>query len=331
MKRSSFPVIIFIFVCILSAGCTTDPDAGKTPLKIVAAGSLLTPFSLIEERYEALHPDIDIQVEGHGSIQAIRQVTDISRPFDVVAVADESLIPDLMYRSSRETGTNFTDWYIPFARNEMVIAYTEKSRYRDEINGTNWPEILSRPDVRVGFSNPMLDAAGYRALMVTMLAGDFYEDPGIFQKVIGDHFNPPIKVEESGQDLSVSLPEVLHPSSQHVAVRDGSIFLMSLLATGGIDYAFEYRSVAESQDFQYLSLPPEINLAEPELGDEYRRVRVILGFRRFSSIGQERAGLPIVYAMTIPSNAQHPEEGQKFIQYIVDQSRRGERGWPAPY
>ena len=59
--------------------------------------------------FEAQHPDVDVQVEGHGSIQAIRQVTDLHRPIDVVAVADESLIPDLMFRTDPATGTNFTD------------------------------------------------------------------------------------------------------------------------------------------------------------------------------------------------------------------------------
>ncbi len=324
------PVLIVLLLCILIAGCIQGQGSGKTPLKIVAAGSLLTPFSQIEDRYEKVNPDIDLQVEGHGSIQAIRQVTDLSRPFDVVAVADEALIPDLMYRPSGEGGKNFTDWYVPFARNEMVIAYTGKSRYHDEINATNWPGILSRPDVRVGFSNPMLDAAGYRALMVTMLAGDYYEDQGLFQEVIGNHFNPPLQVEKDGVNLTVRLPEVLRPSGQHVAVRDGSIFLMSLLAAGGIDYAFEYRSVAEAQDFHYLTLPPEINLAHTGYADRYEKVRVILGFQRFSSIGQERIGRPIVYAMTIPSNAQHSEEGQHFIQFVQDQSMLGEWGWPAP-
>lgn len=330
MTGRSIPVLIVFVICILIAGCIQGQDSGKTPLKIVAAGSLLTPFSQIEDRYENANPDIDLQVEGHGSIQAIRQVTDLSRPFDVVAVADEALIPDLMYRPSGEGGKNFTDWYVPFARNEMVIVYTGKSRYHDEINATNWPEILSRPDVRVGFSNPMLDAAGYRALMVTMLAEEYYEDQGLFQDLIGNHFNPPLRMEKDGVNLTVRLPEVLRPSGQHIAVRDGSIFLMSLLAAGGIDYAFEYRSVAEAQDFHYLTLPPEINLAHTEYADRYERARVILGFQRFSSIGQERIGRPIVYAMTIPSNAPHPEQGQHFIQFVKDQSMLGEWGWPAP-
>ncbi|HII75947.1 MAG TPA: tungstate ABC transporter substrate-binding protein WtpA [Methanolinea sp.] len=329
MNRAIVPVILMLIFCTLYSGCSTHPNTGKIPLKVVAAGSLLVPFSELESQYEALNPDIDVQVEGHGSIQAIRQVTDLYRKFDVVAVADESLIPDLMYRPSRETGKNFTDWYVPFARNEMVIAYTEKSLYHTEINETNWPEILAKPDVRVGFSNPMLDAAGYRALMVTMLAGDYYGDQTIFPRVIGNHFDPPLVMENSAQGYTVRLPEVPHPSDQHIVIRDGSIFLLSLLAAGGIDYAFEYRSVAEAQNLSYVNLPPEINLASTDYEDWYAKSHVILGFPRFSSIGQERGGRPIVYAMTVPSDATHPDEGQKFLQFVLGHEKIGERGWPA--
>lgn len=325
-----FPAVFLILAGVLISGCIMDHETGRVPLRVVAAGSLLVPFSEIEPRYEALHPGIDVQVEGHGSIQAIRQVTDLYRNFDVVAVADESLIPDLMYRPSEETGKNFTDWYVPFARNEMVIAYTQKSMYHDEITSANWPEILARPDVRVGFSNPMLDAAGYRTLMVTMLAGDHYGDREIFSRIIGDHFDPPLHPVSSGSIDTLLLPEVLRPGDQHVAIRDGSIFLMSLLAAGGLDYAFEYRSVTEAQDFPYVTLPSEINLASPEYADTYRKAHVVLGFQRFSSIGQERSGRPIVYAMTIPSDAAHADDAQNFIQFVLDQDDEGVSGWPAP-
>ena len=81
------------------AGCSSGEQPPKTVLKVVPAGSLLQPFDEVEKAFEAQHPDVDVQVEGHGSIQAIRQVTDLHRPVDVVAVADASLIPDLMFRT----------------------------------------------------------------------------------------------------------------------------------------------------------------------------------------------------------------------------------------
>ena len=330
LPAAAAALAVLLLVQAVLSGCTTEQAPEERVIRVVAAGSLLFPFAEAEERFEALHPGTDVRVEGHGSIQAIRQVTDLGRSFDVVAVADESLIPDLMYRPREGTGLNYTDSYQPFARNEMVIAYTAKSRYANEITTDNWPEILSRPDVRVGFSNPMLDAAGYRALMVAILAGDRYRDAGIFSRIIGDHFDPPLEVREESGVRVVELPQVMKPSDTHVAIRDGSLFLMSLLAAGGIDYAFEYRSVAEAQNFSWVPLPPEINLADPGRADHYGTVKVILGFPRFSSIGRERTGRPIVYALTVPNSAPDPAAGGEFVAFVVNESRQGGRGWPAP-
>lgn len=332
MNRSLYYYVLAMVICsaLLFVAYTSRP-VEKIPIKVVAAGSLLVPLADIEIRYEKLHPDIDIQVEGHGSIQAIRQLTDLHRPFDVVIVADESLIPDLMYRPVPGKEGNYTDWYAIFARNEMVIAYTSQSKYHDEITSENWYDVLSRQDVRVGFSNPMLDAAGYRAILVTLLAGEEYGDQTIFSHILGDHFDPPLLVEKENNNLTVSLPQILKPSGTKIAVRDGSIFLMNLLEAGGIDYAFEYRSVAEAQEIPYILLPDTINLKTTEYLDNYKKARVILGFPRFSQIGSKRVGEPILYAVTIPSTSDKVDKARDFVEFFLEEAQKGGKGWPEPF
>jgi molybdate/tungstate transport system substrate-binding protein len=287
-------IVLTILLCN-TAGCMTGREnANRTVLKVLPAGSLLQPFEEVEKAFEAQHPDVDVQIEGHGSIQVIRQVTDLRRQVDVIAVADASLIPDLMFRQDPATGVNFTDSYTPFARNAMVIAYTNKSRYADQITSDNWQEILTRPDVRVGFSNPMLDAAGYRTIMVTLLASDYYQNATIFPAIIGSHFSPPLAVNSSGGIQVVELPEIMRPSDTKLVIRDGSMYVLSLLESGGIDYAFEYRSVAQGHDLLSVDLPAEVDLSSPDYAAVYSNVSVILGFQRFSAIGKDRRGLPIV-------------------------------------
>jgi molybdate/tungstate transport system substrate-binding protein len=320
---------VFLAVILFFSGCT-DQASSPTPLKVIAAGSLLSPFAQAEQEYEADHPGVDVQIEGHGSIQVIRQVTDLHRTADVIAVADESLIPDLMYRPMEGTVQNYTDWYLPFATNEMVITYTNRSRYHEEITPENWYRILERPDVRVGFSNPMLDAAGYRTLMVIQLAEEEYGDPMVFERIIADHFPSTLSVSDTGNSTTITLPEIMRPSDDHVVIRDGSIYLLSLLDAGGIDYAIEYKSVAEGMGLPYVPLPDSINLGSAEYADHYGTVTVALGFPRFSTIGRERTGRPIVYALTIPANAPHPEIGREFMDYVSRESAKGRPGWPAP-
>jgi molybdate/tungstate transport system substrate-binding protein len=325
-----FAPLLLVAGVILIAGCTS-PAHQQTPLKVLAAGSLLYPLETVERDFEASHPDVDVQIEGHGSIQVIRQVTDLHRSMDVVAVADDNLIPDMMFRPMENSSTLYADCYVPFATNEMVIAYNEKSLYADEINAQNWYKVLSRPDVRVGFSNPMLDAAGYRALTVTLLAEGYYNDTSLFASIIGNQFDPPLNKTPDEQGTVVTLPPVMRPSSEKIAIRDGSIYLLALLDAGGIDYAFEYRSVAQAHGLRWITLPTEINLASADYADRYRRVTIQLGFQRFQTVGSKRVGMPIIYGITIPNNAPHPELAREFATFIVEQFNHSRYGWPEPF
>jgi molybdate/tungstate transport system substrate-binding protein len=333
-KNPGIPAVVVILVILACCcpGCsTTNQEKERTiVLKVVPAGSLLQPFEEVEKAFEAAHPDVDVQVEGHGSIQAIRQVTDLHRPVDVVAVADASLISDLMFRQDPSTGVNFTNSSTFFARNAIVIAFTNRSRYADQITSDNWQEILTRPDVRVGFSNPMLDASGYRTIMVTLLASEYYHNDTIFPAIVGSHFNPPLTVKKSGSVQVVELPEILRPSDTKLVIRDGSIYVLSLLESSGIDYAFEYRSVAQGHDLSWIDLPAEVDLSSPDHAADYGNVSVILGFQRFSAIGKARTGLPIVYAITVPNTAPHPELAREFSDMVIAMAKKGGKGWPAP-
>ncbi len=320
---------IAVITLITAAGCSDTTE--KTIVNVLPAGSLLGPMETIEAEYEALHPETDIRSEGHGSIQCIRQVTDLHRDFDVIIVADESLIPDMMYIPREDGNGTYATSYSPLARNEMVITYTDLSHYHDEITEENWMEILRRPDVRTGISNPMLDAAGYRGLMVLLLAENYYGTEGLFDTIVTRNLAQEPVVVRNGTTAEVILPETMKTSGTGLVIRDGSVYLLSLLEAGGIDYAFEYRSVAEEHGLRYISLPSEIDLSSPVYADQYDDVRVTLGYQRFRSVGSERIGRPIVYGITVPTTATHPEEGERFAQFVIQSMQAGSDTWPRPY
>ncbi len=329
---ASAALLLLVACLTFACGCTGGGgEDGPVILNVVAAGSVLGPLEEVEAAFEADHPGVDVRVEGHGSIQCIRQVTDLHRDFDVVIVADETLIPDMMYRTDENTGEPYADAYTPFARNAVVVAYTPQSRYGDAITKENWYEVLARPDVRVGFSNPMLDAAGYRTLMVLMLAEEYYGEEGLFAGIAGDHCTPPLNVTEKDGVKSVTLPEVLQPDGTKLVIRDGSIFLLSHLESGGIDYAFEYRSVAEEHGLLYLPLPPEIDLSTPAHAGNYKTAEVVLGFQRFSTVGSIRTGGPVVYGVVIPAGAANPELAGEIVATVTAMFGEGGYGWPAVY
>ncbi len=123
-------------------------------VKVFHAGSLAVPLAEAESQFEALNPNIDVQRESMGSISAVRQITDVGKNGEVLASADYTLIPSMMY-------PEYADWYVRFATNDMVLAYNpEKSKYADEITPENWYDILRKEGVVFGFSNPNLDPCG---------------------------------------------------------------------------------------------------------------------------------------------------------------------------
>ena len=103
----------------------------SVPLRVFCAGSLILPFDHLEKAFESRYPHIDVQNECHGSIQVIRHVTELHEAIDVVATADDALIPMLMYPTQDpETGLPYADWYIRFATNRLALAYSPRSQYR---------------------------------------------------------------------------------------------------------------------------------------------------------------------------------------------------------
>jgi molybdate/tungstate transport system substrate-binding protein len=324
-------LLILSFVVALAAltttGCgkgSTDAAGGKTSIRILYAGSLIIPFGELEKQFEALHPDINVNGEGHGSIQVLRHVSDIHEEADVLISADSQLIPMLLYNSNDpQTGKPYGSWRIDFASNQMAIAYTDKSRYASEITADNWYDVITRPDVRLGLADPRFDSNGYRALMMFVLAGNHYDKPTLFFDTFEGQFTTPITAEEEGDQTVIHVPEILETTSgAHIVMRGYSVQLLPLLETGNVDYAIEYLSVIKQHGLKYVTLPPEIDLGDEKLGDLYRQVRVDLDYRRFASVNPSFEGQVITYSLTIPSNSAQPDAASLFVQFLLGSDGR---------
>lgn len=313
-------------------GCSDSPGGGgsggnggggsggnEAGLRVLFAGSLIIPFAQLEEEFEAAHPDIDVNMEGHGSIQCVRIVGDLHEQADLVVTADHQLIPMLLYEAKDpDSGLPYADWNVIFATNRMALAYTPESAFADEITAGNWFEIINREGVRLGCSDPRLDAIGYRVLMAIKLAEGVYDRPGLFTETFGGVFRVPIRTSKSESGSLISVPEILETKSgSHLLLRPYSVNLLPLLRSGDIDYAFEYESVVKQHGLEYVSLPPEIALSDPDYADIYGTVTVELDFQRYASVKPEFAGEPIRYGVTIPSNAREPEAAEQLLAFLL--------------
>ena len=299
-------IAIAAIVCVSAAAFyapTVGAEQTKT-VKVFHAGSLAVPLADAESQFEALNPDVDVRRESMGSISAVRQITDVGKNGEVLASADYTLIPSMMY-------PEYADWYVRFATNDLVLAYNpELSMYADEITPENWYEILRRDGVIFAFSNPNLDPCGYRAVMVFQLAELHYGDELIFDDLILDNTGITITEEGEGTYL-IKTPEDQKPNTKKVDIRPKSVELVAFVEEGGLDYAFEYRSVAVQHNLAFVDLPEQIDLSKVEYADFYKKVKLE------TADGKTKTGKPIVYGITVPTNAENPELGLEFVKFVI--------------
>ncbi|MEP7227848.1 MAG: extracellular solute-binding protein [Gemmatimonadales bacterium] len=274
-----------LFCCTAGARA---PAHGQTPptgqLVVFNAGSLAKPFNDLLRAFKAKHPGVVPAQENSGSLEAARKLTELGKIPDVIGVADYGVIPKLLF-------PQYATWFATFARNSMVLIYTDESTGAGEINGQNWWQVLLRPGVRAGRSDPALDPNGYRTLMAFQLAEKFYKQPGLAGRL--ERALPPKYIRPKEADLT------------------------ALVQAGELDYSWSYASIAKMAGLRHVELPPEIDLSDPKLADWYSQARVRLpGAHRAASDSVEFVGEPIVYALTIPTAAPHPRTAQAFVRFI---------------
>lgn len=280
-------------------------SSGGREVVVFCAGSLYIPLQKVKELFESQHPGVNVIIEPSGSVVAVRKVTDLGRRADVLALADYRLVPKYMM-------PKYADWAIGFATNRLVLVYTNKSRYADMVNSSNWISVLRMPDVKYGFSNPNDDPCGYRALTLVGLASLKYGDQ-VLKDLILSKTN--IKAESINGTLHIYVPSDLEVNSSNLIIRSKSVDLISLLEAGTLDYAFEYRSVAVQHHLRYVELPPQLNLGDPNFSNFYSKVVIHLLYGTDKE--REVAGAPIVYGITIPSTAEDIRDALDFINLTL--------------
>ncbi|MDN7011659.1 tungstate ABC transporter substrate-binding protein WtpA [Methanoculleus sp. FWC-SCC3] len=307
---------LIVAAAVLFSGCTgttEDPTTTPTPtataaedvqVKVFHAGSLTGPFEKVKAEYEAEHAGVTVLLEPAGSVDCIKKVTENGKPADVVASADYYLIPEMMI-------PEHADWYLTFAKNRMVLTYSNESKYADEITAENWYEILDRDGVRWGFSDPNSDPCGYRTPMVIQLAEAYYEDDQIFETLVSEHSAITVTDEDGVYTIHAADPK---PDSTTLTIRPKSVELVQMVQAGGLDYAWEYRSVAVQNDLEFIELPEEIDLSSIDFAENYATVQTEAKKGDGTTL---YVGSPIVYGVTVPKIAEHPDLGIEFVETLI--------------
>jgi len=139
--------------------------------------------------------------------------------------------------------------------------------------------------VHIGRSNPAADPSGYQFLQMLQLANSYYNDPGLSAAVLNN--------------------------SPDSSVAETETSLLAALQSDQIDYLAIYKSSALEDHLEYIKLPAQINLSDPAMAAAYGKVTVDGG-----SLGQ-LSGKPIIYGLTIPTNAPDAALGQAFVKFVL--------------
>lgn len=256
-------------------------------LVIYHAGSLSVPFKAMEEEFEKAHPGVDLIRKSGGSTKMARLISEKGESADIMASADYVVI-------DKNLMPKFADVNIRFASNRLVLCYTDQSKYADSVNDKNWTEILQKKDVVWGHSDPNLDPCGYRSLMVLQLAERFYGEKDLYNKLLANR--PAENVKPKAKEL------------------------VALLKNGEMDYAWEYRSVAEQHGLKYVELDDHINLGNYKMTEFYQKAKVeVTGKKPGQKI--DRIGKSITYGVTLIKNSPSSELANTFMAYLLDPNK----------
>jgi molybdate/tungstate transport system substrate-binding protein len=251
------------------------------------AASLLRTFE------ESIRPAFQAETgytyegEARGSVQIANMMIDGLRKPDVFVSAGTIPLMKLM---------NITDplaeWLVKFSSAELVIAYHPNSRHFNDLEKARtgeipWYEVLSNSDLKFGRTDPELDPKGYYIIIAAELANKYYNDSGIKQKILGEDRNP-----------SQIFPEET---------------LKTILEQGQLDAVAAYKHEAIARGLPYITLPPEINLADPAFSNFYKTASYTLE----NAKGQTILGEPVYFSFTIPDMVNNLEGAISFATFIL--------------
>ena len=271
----------------IAASRTTTTRQRPGTLLVMNAASITKPVRAALDSFSA-RTGLKYELEPGSSLEIARRFTELHRTADVVLLADPAVFPQLMMPT-------YARWYAIFARNRIVLAYTDRSRGAREITGANWWNVITQPRVEVGRSDPNVDPSGYRTLLAMQLAERHYHQPGLFSRLLAAAPERNVKAREADQ--------------------------VALLQTNELDYIWTYQNLAENDGLKYVKLPDEVDLGDPADSALYASVSTrVLGKKMGDTVTMR--GAPILFALTIPVQAENPDMAAKFVEFATSADGR---------
>jgi molybdate/tungstate transport system substrate-binding protein len=265
---------------------------------ILCAGSLFKVLTDAAQEFEAKHPGVNVFISAHGSIECANLLKQ-GTPCDLIFVSDFKVIKNDLYLVpvSSNPLMNYADWWVDFARNQIVIAYNPTTMVGQLINDTNWYLLLTTGQGHWARANPDADPCGYRTLITLNICDTYYPDHPDEYPIY-----PPGGV----------LNYIMDPFCPNVVVAAKEFDIMGSLQVGQYDAGFTYLSLAIQFGLPYIDLPSNVSLgdASPEYDDWYSQWSI-------TTSADTYRGSSIKYAATIPNTAKNVYLAIQFFRFVL--------------
>lgn len=184
---------------------------------------------------------------------------------------------------------------MPVASTAMVIAYSPQGRFAAEFAAAAkgrrpWWELLERPGLRFGRTDPQTDPQGRNIIFALRLAGIHYHQPDLAWRILGPLRNPAQIFTEAS--------------------------LLTRLEAGQIDAASSYRSAAVSHGLPFVTLPASIDLSDSGAVAAYAKQ---VAFALRGADGKEhtmRPSLLVFYAAALVHGSD-PAAAHAFLHFLL--------------
>jgi molybdate/tungstate transport system substrate-binding protein len=274
----------------------------NSTLSVLGAGTLDTLFPQLADQLVNETPGISAPSSTQtyeGSLDITTAITSLGSLADVAAVADFRLIPQLLE-------PKYAGYEVVFGATPEVLVYNQSISAFAGIDSSNWAEKLIT-DVTTAGDKPMAvwnastDPNGYNEIFSLELQGLLYNSSAskFYSSLYGG-----------------ALGSLAVPSSATTIIEHESQ-AATLLNTGIVSAFITYRSYAVVNHLPYVAFNPIVGLQannSTALADYAQLSTTIV-----SSSGTPTTVVPapVLFAVTVPSNAPNPALGAAFIHLLL--------------
>lgn len=175
--------VLIILVVLAVAGCGGS-SGGKGSVSVLYAGSLQ---ALMNSRVgPAFQRATGYTFSGYpaGSKDLASEIKGKVRMGDVFI----SAAPGVNHSLQGSANGNWVSWYAPFATTQLVLGYNRSSSFAGALRSRPWYRVITRPGVRLGFTDPKLDPKGVLSVVALEKTADMYHLAAL-RKIARDQSN----------------------------------------------------------------------------------------------------------------------------------------------